>query len=77
MAFCRWISTTRKIDKKNLVTSLFSLRSNRFIRPVSVGLLALPSQNCDCHGQHGHGGAIFTQFKKESTRQQSTEIKIN
>jgi hypothetical protein len=30
MAFGRWISTT-KIDKKNLVTSLFSLCSNRFI----------------------------------------------
>jgi hypothetical protein len=37
MAFGRWISTTR-IDKKNLVTSLFS----SFFRVVLVGLLELP-----------------------------------
>jgi hypothetical protein len=58
MAFGRWISTT-KIDLKKIVTSLFSLCSNRFIRAVLVGfLLGLPSRNRDCHGQHGHGGAI-------------------
>jgi hypothetical protein len=52
--------------KQNLVTSLFdSLRStNRFIQAVSVGLLVLPSQNRNWHGQHGHGGAMFTKLKK-------------
>jgi hypothetical protein len=35
------------------------------------------SQNRTFHGQHGHGGALFTQFKKKTTRQQSsTVIKI-
>jgi hypothetical protein len=29
------------------------------------------------HGQHGHGGVFFTKFKKEATRQQSTEIKLH
>jgi hypothetical protein len=29
------------------------------------------------HGQHGHGGVLFTQFQKEeATRQQSTEIQL-
>jgi hypothetical protein len=59
MAFGRWISTT-KIDKKNLVTSLFSLCSNRFIQAVLVGWLGLPSRNRDCHGQHNM--AIVGQF---------------
>jgi hypothetical protein len=65
MAFGRWISTT-KIDKKNLVTSLFGLCSNVFSQAVLVGLLGLPSQNCDCHGQHGHGhgGAILPNSRK-------------
>jgi hypothetical protein len=63
MAFGRWISTT-KIDKKDLVTSLFSLCSNRFIRAVLVGLLEQPSQNRDCHGQHGHGGTILSNSRK-------------
>ena len=76
MAFGRWISTTIKIDKKNLVTSLFSLHSNRFIQPVSVGLKLPPSRNRNHHGQHGHGGAIFTEFKKNATRQQSTVKKL-
>jgi hypothetical protein len=63
MAFGRWISTT-KIEKKNEVTSLFSLCSNRFIRAVLVGLLEQPSRNCNCHGQHGHGGAISPNSRK-------------
>jgi hypothetical protein len=63
MAFGRWISTT-KIDEKNLVTSLFSLCSNRLIRSVLVGLLEQLSQNRDCHGQHGHGGAILPNSRK-------------
>jgi hypothetical protein len=42
MAFGRWISTT-KIDEKNLVITIFSLCSSRFIRLVSVPLLASPS----------------------------------
>jgi hypothetical protein len=64
MAFGRWISTTTKIDKKNLVTSLFSLHSNRFIQPESVDLLSLPSPNRNHHGQHDHGEAILTKFEK-------------
>ncbi len=69
MAFGRWISTT-KIDKKNLVTALFSLEcSNRSVQAILVGLLGLPSRNRDCHGQHGHdGGAFFSKFEKNSTR---------
>jgi hypothetical protein len=63
MAFDRWISTT-KIDLKNLVTSLFSLCSNKFIRAVLVGLLGQPSRNRDCHGHHGHGGAILPNPRK-------------
>jgi hypothetical protein len=63
MAFGRWISTT-KIDKKNLVTSIFSLCSNRFIPAVLVGLLGQPCRNCDRHGQHGHGGAILPNSRK-------------
>jgi hypothetical protein len=63
MTFGRWISTT-KIDYKNLVTSLFSLCSNGFIRAVLVELLGLPSLNRDCHGQHGHGGAILPNSRK-------------
>jgi hypothetical protein len=62
MAFCRWISTT-KIEKKSLVKSLFSLCSDRFIWVVLVGLLEQPSRNRDCHGQHGHGGAILPNSK--------------
>jgi hypothetical protein len=73
MAFGRWISTT-KIDKKNLVTSIFSLCSNRFIRPVSLQLLASPSGNCNCHGHHGHGGAIFKKIREKATRKQSQVI---
>jgi hypothetical protein len=69
----------KKIDKKNLVTSLFSLYSTTwFIWQVSVGFLVIPSWNRNCHGQHGHGGVVFfTKFKKGATRQQSTEIKLN
>jgi hypothetical protein len=64
MAFGRWISTT-KIDNVFLVRSLFSLCSNRFIRAVLDGLLGLPSQNHDCHGQHGHaGGTILPNSRK-------------
>jgi hypothetical protein len=63
MAFGRWISTT-KIDRKNLVMSVFSLCSNRFIRAVLVGLFEQPSWNRDCHGQHGHGGAILPNSRK-------------
>jgi hypothetical protein len=63
MSFGRWIST-KKIDKKNLVASLFSLYSTRFIRAVLVGLLEQPSQNRDCHGQDGHGGAILPNLRK-------------
>jgi hypothetical protein len=63
MAFGRWISTT-KIDEKNLVTSIFSLCSNRFIRAGLVGLLGLLSRNCDFHGQHGHRGAILPNLRK-------------
>jgi hypothetical protein len=44
---------------KNLVTSLFSLWSYRFIQAVLVGLIVLLSQNRDCHGQHGHGVGQF------------------
>jgi hypothetical protein len=62
MAFGRWVSTP-KIEKKQ-VTLLFSLCSNRFFRVVLVGLLWLPSQNRDCHGQHGHGGAIQPNSRK-------------
>jgi hypothetical protein len=58
------------------LTSLFSLYSTLFIRQVSVDLLVIPSQNCNCHDQHGHGGVFFTKFKKEATRQQSAEIKL-
>jgi hypothetical protein len=71
MAFGFWISTATKPDKVNLVTSIFNLQSNALIRPVSVGLLVLPSQNCNRHGhhgQHGHAGAISTEFKKKATR---------
>jgi hypothetical protein len=50
--------------KKNLVTSLFSLCSNRFIQAVLVGLLGLPSRDSDCHGQPGHGGAILPNLRK-------------
>jgi hypothetical protein len=39
-------------------------------------LLVIPSRNCNCHGQHGHGGVFFTKLKKEATRRQSTEIQI-
>jgi hypothetical protein len=39
-------------------------------------LLALPSQNRNHHGQHGHGGAILTKFKKNATSQQSTRKKL-
>jgi hypothetical protein len=63
MAFGRWISTI-KIDNKNLVTSLFSFCSNIFIRAVLFGLLEQPSRNRDCHGQHGHGGAILPNSRK-------------
>jgi hypothetical protein len=65
MAFGRW-NFNNKNRKKNLVTSLFSLCSTRFIRAVLVGLLGLPSQNCDCHGQHGHGGAISLNSRKDT-----------
>jgi hypothetical protein len=44
---------------KKVVTSLFSLCSNMFIQAVLDGLLGLPSQNHNCHGQHGHGGEIL------------------
>jgi hypothetical protein len=64
MSFGRWISTTTKIDRKNLVASLFSLCSNRSIRGVLVGLLEQPSRNRDCHVQHGHGGAILPNSRK-------------
>jgi hypothetical protein len=70
-------SNEKKIEKKNLLTSLFSLYSTWFIRQVSVGLLVIPSQNRNCHGQHGHGGVFFTKSKKEATIQQSTEIKLH
>jgi hypothetical protein len=50
---------------------LVDLSANRFIRPVSVGLLLLPPQNFPCHGQNDHGEANFTKFKKNATRQQS------
>jgi hypothetical protein len=63
MVFGCWISTT-KIDKQNLVTSLFSLCYNRFIQAVLVGLLGLPSRHRDCHGQHSHGGAILPNSRK-------------
>jgi hypothetical protein len=36
----------------------------------------MPSQNRNCHGQHGHGGVFFTKLKKEATRQQSTKKKL-
>jgi hypothetical protein len=50
---------------KNLGTLLFSSCStNRFIRVVLVGLLGLPSRNRNCHGQHGHGGAILPNLRK-------------
>jgi hypothetical protein len=60
-----------KNRKKNLVKSLFSLHSNRFIRLGSVDLLTLPSRNRNHPGQHGHGGAI-NKFEKNATNQQST-----
>jgi hypothetical protein len=66
----------KKIDKKKLVTSLFSLYSTRFIRQISLGLLVIPSQNRNCHGQHGHGVVFFTKLKKEATRKQSTKKKL-
>jgi hypothetical protein len=56
--------------------SLFSF-TNWFIRAVSVGLLLLPSEYCNGHGQHGHGGMTFAEFEKGATRQQSTEIKFS
>jgi hypothetical protein len=37
----------------------------------------MPSQNRNCRDQHGHGGLLFTKFKKEATRQQSTETKFH
>jgi hypothetical protein len=40
------------------------LFSNRFIQVVLVGLLGLPSRNCNCHGQHGHGEAIVPNSRK-------------
>jgi hypothetical protein len=49
---------------KNLVPSLFSLCSNRFIQAVLVGLLGLLSRNRDCRGQHGHGGTILPNLRK-------------
>ena len=67
----------KKIDKKNLVRSLFSLYSTWSIRQVSVELLVIPSRNRNCHGQHGHGGVFFTKSKKEATIQQSTKIKLH
>jgi hypothetical protein len=76
MAFGRWISRTTKIDKKILVTSLFSFHSNRFIRLGSVDLLALPSRNRNHPGQYGHGGAILTKFEKNATNQQCTRKKL-
>jgi hypothetical protein len=39
-------------------------------------LLPPLSRNRNCHGQHGHGWAIFTKFKKYATRQQSTVLKL-
>jgi hypothetical protein len=63
MAFGRWISTP-EIDLKNLLSSLFSLCSNKFIRAVLVELLGHPSRNRDCHGQHGHGGTILPNSRK-------------
>ena len=39
-------------------------------------MLALPSQNRNHHGQHGHGGAILTKFEKNATSQQSTRKKL-
>jgi hypothetical protein len=77
MAFGRWISMTKNVLTNNLVSSLFSLYSTWFIQPVSVRLLVVPCQNCNCDGQRGHGGVIFTKFKKEATRQQSTKIKLH
>jgi hypothetical protein len=67
----------KKIEKQNLVTKLFSLYSTWFIWQVSVGLLVIPSRNCNCHDQLGYGGVFFTKFKKEATRQQSTKIKLH
>jgi hypothetical protein len=75
MAFSRWISM-RKNRVKKLITSIFSLYSTWFIPQISVGLLVIPSRNCNCHGQHGHGGVFFTKLKKEATRQQSTKKKL-
>jgi hypothetical protein len=69
-------SQWRSRKKKNLVIVLFSLCSTRFIPLVSVGLHLLPSCNGNCHGQHGHGGVIFTKFEKYASRQQSTEMKL-
>jgi hypothetical protein len=35
---------------------------------ISVEWLLVPSQNCNCQGQQGHDGVIFTQFKKEALK---------
>jgi hypothetical protein len=75
MVFGQWISTT-KIDKKNLVTSIFSLCSNRFIRLVSAPLLALPSQKRDCRGHHGHGGALFKKIREKCYKKTVSGDKI-
>jgi hypothetical protein len=53
------------------------LLSTIFIWLLSVALLLLPSQNCSFHGQHGHGGAIFTKFEKNAITEQSTVIKLS
>jgi hypothetical protein len=58
----------QKLIKKNLVTSLFSLCSNGFIQVVLDGLLRLPSQNFNRHGQHDYGGEILPIFEKKVAR---------